>query len=541
MKTMGSRVFRNLRLLDFAPLLVILGLSALILADFWNGYMGEWDDDFYIRAILGWMSEPPYVGSTHWELRHPYVLSLVASVSLLGMNETALVLPSIASLYVLLCILYVALLRYVGVAAAVTAVTVLALSPLLNIYATVMRPGLPEAVLVVGSLAIFFAVVLGDLRAAWLTVSGALAAMAFLIRETAGALMLFYFVLYLFGFGIRRSSYVYIALGFVPLWLLEVVYLWLRTGDPVYRYVIDLAQYHPPRPENLLEPNFGDPEGTEWARRILNGEPQPNTPALGAASIVDFGRYLNPIVALFVNHEYALVFFVSPFALLGLVVSADQDQRRRRAALLVAFFGLLWWAVVAYLLVGRPKPNYFMPLFVSATVVIALYVEHLWQTRRRLRAAAVFLLLSTGGLFAMELHQYKPTYAGRVFAQLVQEYREPIYTDSVTRDRARFFVEAAGLGEYVPQGPVKLGALLLVNDAEVDRIDPMLNQVGGRNAVVLEAVERVQRRDRLPGVVLRVTGLDSLVPPHILRKLTHPEEKLVLYRVKPRGNGVLSD
>ena len=53
------------------------------------------DDHFYIEAADGWLAHMPFVGTTHWHLRHPFVLAIAASFAAFGRTELALMLPTL--------------------------------------------------------------------------------------------------------------------------------------------------------------------------------------------------------------------------------------------------------------------------------------------------------------------------------------------------------------------------------------------------------------------------------------------------------------
>ena len=62
-------------------LLAVLGLVAaavLLITWRWVGFQGH-DQASYLTASLDWMTQFPFVGTTHWALRYPIVLPTAAA------------------------------------------------------------------------------------------------------------------------------------------------------------------------------------------------------------------------------------------------------------------------------------------------------------------------------------------------------------------------------------------------------------------------------------------------------------------------------
>jgi uridine phosphorylase len=55
--------------------IAIAALAAILLATFWVGFIAS-DDIFYIQGARGWIDGFPFVGKSHWELRHTITLPL---------------------------------------------------------------------------------------------------------------------------------------------------------------------------------------------------------------------------------------------------------------------------------------------------------------------------------------------------------------------------------------------------------------------------------------------------------------------------------
>ncbi|RPH53506.1 MAG: hypothetical protein EHM89_19960 [Acidobacteria bacterium] len=75
-----------------AAILCVLTLALLVL--FHVGFQAS-DDAVYLTGALGWIEHFPYVGESHWTLRHTITIPTAVFVLLLGLNETAVSLTNI--------------------------------------------------------------------------------------------------------------------------------------------------------------------------------------------------------------------------------------------------------------------------------------------------------------------------------------------------------------------------------------------------------------------------------------------------------------
>ena len=91
----------------------------------------------------------------------------------------------------------------------------MATTPLFVVYATFAQTVVVEALFCLISFWLFYSATRSP-RPGWLMfASGVAAGLGFLTRETTGALLLFYGVLFFVGFGMRRRYYWIMALGFL--------------------------------------------------------------------------------------------------------------------------------------------------------------------------------------------------------------------------------------------------------------------------------------------------------------------------------------
>ena len=74
---------------------LVCALSAWLLASFYVGFQAS-DDANYLIGALGWNSAFPYVGDSHWTLRHSITIPTALFVRAFGLNEVATSLTGVA-------------------------------------------------------------------------------------------------------------------------------------------------------------------------------------------------------------------------------------------------------------------------------------------------------------------------------------------------------------------------------------------------------------------------------------------------------------
>ena len=77
-------------------LLIAVGICTfLVLINlFWVGFLGS-DDSLYWAGSGGWLAHVPFLGGTHWALRHTLVIPIAIARAVLGDGSLALLLPSL--------------------------------------------------------------------------------------------------------------------------------------------------------------------------------------------------------------------------------------------------------------------------------------------------------------------------------------------------------------------------------------------------------------------------------------------------------------
>src|SRR5262245_10748948 len=174
-------------ILSFAT---VLGLAIALLMIFHSGFIAT-DDASYLVGALGWLQHFPYVGESHWTLRHTITIPTALSVAALGLNELAVVLPNVLYFLAFLILNAYFITRYTGRQAAIATLLLLITMPGFLVVSTYLNTDIPELFFLSAA---FWALNLGfefpRRMTSWLA-TGTLSALAFLTRETSAVFLLF--------------------------------------------------------------------------------------------------------------------------------------------------------------------------------------------------------------------------------------------------------------------------------------------------------------------------------------------------------------
>jgi hypothetical protein len=479
---------------------ILLAVAAAMVWFGWIGFLAS-DDWMYALAAERWVATGPHLGPEPFSLRHPVVLPIAASFAFFGAGETALVAPSILCFFITLGLTY----RWLRFAAsrrvAALAGLLLATSPLFAVTATVAGADLTELLLVALSLWLFYTAPQGSAARARLFGAGLAAGLAFSTRETSLFLAAYYGLLFLVGYGVPRRSYALLAAPFVAVAAVELAAFTVLAGDPWYRLRLDLGA-------------------------------QLRTPAEGTGNI-ELQPFLDPLLVLLLNQEFALFFFVAIPAGLQLCFGRGAAEPARRLGRFWGGFALLWFVAVGFNPMLVNVPRYFSVTVYGAAIVTALWLAELARLRLRSAAAALLALLLLGNLLGVYLENRDPLFGLRRLVDAAAAARETVYTDPETKRRASFLLARAGVAERVSAAPPPRGALYLH--------DPKRAGTERAPRASWRAVQRWDRGRKHSGRLAQWLGLDRWLPAAIFAKLDHPNPPVVLYRVgddrRSRGAG----
>jgi len=396
-----------------------------------RGYIGGgWDDAQYINAIISWSQYSPHVGTAHWELRWPLVLVNVAAVWLFGLGRTALMVPAILTFMGAGLALYAVVGRVAGWHAGLVAALALLTIPELGRWATIVYPDTLEILLWCVSLGCFW---LGsDEQNAhsrgWLLAAGLAAGIAWELRETALGLWAVYGIAFLRRYRIPRARYGWIALAALPAPLIEYAIYWRMTGDPLYRFHVDMR--HVALPSSDIVGDFA-----AGVRPLLN--PQIMERWIGAGPI-RLNWMIDPYLNLLADFMDGFVFNI--LALAGLALWQVRRYRKPGDQAEDSLRDLCWALVVVmaanilvnlYVLAVRPGPRMFLPALMAGSALIGIAFARLDITwlKRTIATLLVVKLILTAVIIDIAPDF---TRIASMSERLVQSVSDPIHVNSAT-------------------------------------------------------------------------------------------------------------
>ena len=525
-------------------LLAALAAFAAGMAGFgWVGYLNS-DDLYYAMAAQAWAEQGGLLGYSHWSLRHIIVFPMAALFRLFGRNEWTLEAPMLAYGAGLLVLTFYGVRAVAGFTAGLFAAGLLASAPVIAAGASAVYSDLPEAVMVLASVWCFhFAQerrIAARARAVQervrgraggpadgragagsgrglFVLSGALAGLGFITRETTVALLLVYGVLFLANYGRDRWAYVWMGVGFALVVGLDTALLGLASGDPLHRFHVSLrgvAGDNPAMVERFPDDGLFDRHGVLVAPRWVQA------PLMMLAN-----QAIGPILWLAV-----------PAALWA--ATRPADTVRRRAARLFGLLALSWFVVLCYVL----SSLWLVPRYQTVTVcalAVPLGMGLAALVARGWRATAVVLALGVvaANLLLLGVSDRRPLFAERALVDSVARTGEVVRTDPVTLDGAAWLLDAAGRAKQASADPPEPGDLYLFNP-KPRRALPAGWPVRAP-APEWTPVERYVEPPRPAGRAIEALGLGGALPGPLLNKLAPPPRAVTVYRVPPpAGTGV---
>ncbi len=497
---------------------VVLLVGALLLPFFYVGYQAS-DDVGYISGGLGWLERFPYVGHSHWTLRHTITLPVAASVALLGLSEVSVSLPNVVYFLLFLAVNTAAAARLLGLGAGLIAGLLLVTMPGFLVVATYLSPDVPELFYL--SVA-FWAFVFGCRRPEsvlpWL-VCGVAWALAFLNRQTALGFALFLGLLFLFGPIVPRRRYLLIAAAALPLLLAEWAYLYTATGDPLYRYRIDYNHDVIDRAAQVAK--------TRAREGIIDGE--------GNLAV---NAYLDPFISLFVSQKYGITFWLAAFGGWGLWKRRNALGEAALPLALLAGFGLVFFVFVAF----NPRlylvPRYLVVVAWTAAMIAGYWLATLWRDERRRLAGTLAAAAIAVNALALMVENTNPRFGERELAAWIASHPgQTIHADPETKFRAGLFFRFRGASpDSVSTGPPPPGSVVFYSADGIRRCSasPRCRESVDRFRPEgsWREIARIAPPERMLITVGRALGLDRILPEDLARRLTRPVSPVVIYRVE---------
>ncbi len=388
------------------PALVML-VGVISVAVGWTGFIAS-DDQFYYFGALEWAKNGPFAGDSHWTTRFPLVLSLAAAIKAVGAGAVALNVTAIAWYGAFVTVGILLARRIAGERAGWMAGLLFASMPLIATGGSIVNCDNPEAVfLMLGAW-----LLVGEVerpRAGRCLLAGIAFGLAMLSRETAVLALSGLGILFLLGRPFPRRALLTVGFGAALVLLGEAAFQWAMTGDPLHRYA--LAFNH----DSSL-----DRAANEEGNLLIH-------PAL------------DPLLVLFVNNEFALLFWLAIPAALALR-RGGMDWRRFAPMLAMGAASFALVALLSHKLVLNPR--YFTPTAVAAAILVAAWLARM--TPRR--AAAVLAVAVAANLAMLSLQNNHPRWeATALVAAAAADPSRPVAASPDTLSRAELRLHWAGL------------------------------------------------------------------------------------------------
>ncbi len=486
---------------------ILLVVVCAFLKMSWVGYLGS-DDAFYLQGAQGILSEFPYLGKNHWELRYPLVLPIAFSIGVFGPSELSLSLPSMIYLAALVILTYLFFRTRAGEGWAMLMALLVAAVPIFSLKFTSASVEAPEVFFSVTSLMAFIKATEDRRFAPWLIVSGVLAGIAFASRETALSLVITYIVLFLIGYGGNRIRYFIVGGAFIVITAIEYAYLWALSGAPLYRLQTDVGH-------DLVDRQSVVVEGVD------------------AAGNISLGSFVDPFLVIFANQEFGLLFVICAIALATWRFMSNSPSKFPKTATPFLVLAICNFLLIAFLTKSLYlEPRYFAAAAFGAIIVIVMWIRGAEQWHPAQRIGVVFALFASfvGGSLVDNKDYF---FAERALVVLASDLDEIIYTDPSTADRAAFLLESKGLahrvvGERPPDGALYLHVSKnLVQRREAKKWFVASDYMPEHH---WEVVKTVDPPNRVIGQLAKGLHVDRLLPSSIRRKLVQPNDPAVLYR-----------
>ena len=449
---------------------ILLGLVAFpsLLAIFWVGFLGS-DDAMYWEGATGWLTHVPYVGDTHWALRHTLVIPIALARLVLGDGMPALVAPTVIYALGVIVVLVVWTQRVAGTRAVVVVIAMVITNPQFVLLSSTATIDIVEMFFILSA---FFLIdrAMGRIRNActpWRTLllAGGLGGLALLSRETTIFAVAAVSLLFLAGAGMDRRYYLLVGVGFAATIGLELAYLWAMTDNPFYR--IAIAIHH-------------DSSIDRWADQ--------------GATIPLVQPVIDPITMLLLNHNFGLLAWIGVPLVVWLARCGALTVGERRLVVLLGTLALTWTILAAGLWTMLPLiPRYYLLPSLLVSVLSGLALVRLREHGRPQTALFLGILLVSANLFALAADNRNYMFGEHVLVDLALATDRTIHTDPQTLRRSARLLDWKRLANRAVSTPPGTGDLFLYNPA---RADPTLRPASDWSVV--------ERRQLSEGAVRRL-------------------------------------
>jgi len=342
---------------------------------------GPSDDQQYLDIALNWYAHGPQIGTSHWALRHPLILSITGIFQLFGPSIDSLLLVPRLFYALFVGVTMAPILRLAGRRAAALWLVLVILSPVIHAMGTSCYPEMLELAFSATSIWAFLNArrSSGGASVGWSLLSGLMLGCAVLTRETAAFVLLFYGWAFLRDPAMPRRAYLLLGLGFALPLLIDNGWLWAMTGDPLYRLHVDkhhvlIASDHMVGKTYAGSPFLNPDLASRWI---------PAGPTRLHWAINPLGDFLI---------DPAFGFVILGWALSTLPFFRDRAiPRPKIATLSLLLFAAASYVIVTWVFTLRPQPRYYLFVIAAATIGFALYLDAALAIPRLRRRVSILL------------------------------------------------------------------------------------------------------------------------------------------------------
>lgn len=507
--------------------LAIISLVAVVFLSInWIGFYGS-DDWEYSEAALQWIANGLFLGDTHWALRHTHVLAIAASYAAFGPGEFQLLLPTVMYFFLTLFTVYYMVNKFISRNAAMVSCLVLTSTPVLIIITTMTRPDITEAFFVLLSVFLFWNASRSAAPARMLFVSGVAAGLGWITRETTVGLLIAYGLFFLAGRCVERRYYWIMAAGFGAILASDAGYSALMKGDPLYRYKTIITSA-----TAALRRNIGD-----QAHMLGMGET-----ASSVAGNISTNWVIDPFLAILVNQEFGLTFWLAIPVALWLCFSGRVDPRHRELAQFLSLLGLVWFVAVSYGLGLREQPRYYTVPAIMAVMLIGIGVAQYGQNVPRRFMMMIMGLLISVNLLCFYVDNDNPLYEERAVIRLAKEMNETIYTDRNLALMANSLIKITRASGVVSGAVPPPGAIYLYAPCKEENVPCNVRKRPEKNPEFDPEKQKAEWKQiwrddpgrKILGIAIEKLGMRHFVPESIYYKLDYPSLPVTAYRVTER-------
>lgn len=391
---------------DFSlPALAALFLTSVIF--YWHGFGPMGDAERYVSAALKWNESGPFLGMNHWSLRHLLVMPMALSFAVLGPGEFVATLPNILYAAALVLVTYAFSRKYLGKEEGLLAGGLIAISAFF--VARPMEIGIYGPEIFFGATAVWlFASGLLERRSvSFLLGAGLFAGLAWTIREQTIFLIITFGLL---AIGFRRQvviSLMALGFGFGAILLLEWIVYWLASGDPFYRYRVDL--HH---------------TTTGWA-------------TLDATHDTLAAKLLRPFKDLATDPLTTPLFILAAIITLVLPSTVVIQPTARRVVAISFGAASVTAAIVSAYGFNLALPRYYPVLPYSICLLLGVGAVAIARIYGRWPAGLLAGLIVIVNAAGEDFNNYNEYSESRRLAEFAKQFDEPIFTDSLTASRTR--------------------------------------------------------------------------------------------------------